>query len=244
MNQNSEPSSLRLIFAMTLAGLLSGIAIAGIYDITLPRITANKAAALQTAVFKVLPGTATFQAIGYRDGKLFVQEDPASDADFVYAGFDERDRLVGYAIPGEGPGFQDTIKLLYGYRPDEGRLTGMEVLESRETPGLGDKIYKDPDFVASFRRLRPDPAIVAVKKGKRSAPNEIDAITGATISSVAIAKIINKTHARWLPRLMEPADGHAAYQVYREFKETHPEPADDASPGPGTESGSVPLDIP
>ena len=37
---------------------------------------------------------------------------------------------------------------LYGYKPDRKKLVlGMEVLESRETPGLGDKIYKDAEFV-------------------------------------------------------------------------------------------------
>ncbi|MBT8420730.1 MAG: FMN-binding protein [Gammaproteobacteria bacterium] len=219
MNQNSEPSALRLVFTLALAGLLSGVAIVGIYNATLPLITANKAKALQTAVFKVLPSIVTFQEIGYRDGRLFVQEVHVPDIDSIYAGFDEQERLVGYAIPGEGPGFQDTIKLLYGYRLNEGQLTGMEVLESRETPGLGDKIYKDADFVASFRGLRPDPAIVAVKKGKKSAPNEIDAITGATISSVALVRIINETNARWLPRLMDPADGNFVHKIYREFKD-------------------------
>nr|VFJ54154.1 MAG: electron transport complex protein RnfG [Candidatus Kentron sp. FW]VFJ65665.1 MAG: electron transport complex protein RnfG [Candidatus Kentron sp. FW] len=219
MNQNSEPGSLRLIFTLTLAGLLSGLAIVGIYDATLPRITANKARALQTAVFKVLPGTATLQEIGYRDGALFVQELHDPSVESVYAGFDGEDQLVGYAIPGEGPGFQDTIKLLYGYRPDQGIITGMEVLESRETPGLGDKIYKDLDFVASFQGLRPDPAIRAVKKGTGSVPNEIDAITGATISSVAVVNIINEANTRWLPRLIDPPDGKPVYRIYREFRE-------------------------
>nr|VFK54868.1 MAG: electron transport complex protein RnfG [Candidatus Kentron sp. TUN] len=221
MNQNSEPSSLRLIFTLTLAGLFSGLAIVGIYDVTLPRITANKAHALQTAVFKVLPDVVTFQEIGYRNGNLFVQEIHTPEVESVYAGFDEEDHLVGYAIPGEGPGFQDTIKLLYGYRPDQGKITGMEILESRETPGLGDKIYKDLDFVASFQGLRSDPAIRAVKKSAKSASNEIDAITGATISSVAVINIINQANTRWLPRLIYPSDGNSVYRIYREFRETH-----------------------
>nr|VFK26206.1 MAG: electron transport complex protein RnfG [Candidatus Kentron sp. MB]VFK30825.1 MAG: electron transport complex protein RnfG [Candidatus Kentron sp. MB]VFK75253.1 MAG: electron transport complex protein RnfG [Candidatus Kentron sp. MB] len=204
MNQNAESGALRLILTLTFAGLFSGLAIVGIYEATLPRITTNKARALQTAVFKVLPGIVSLREVGYLDGRLFAQESPSSNVESVYAGFDGEDHLVGYAIPGEGPGFQDTIKLLYGYRPDQGRITGMEILESRETPGLGDKIYKDQDFVASFRGLSPEPAIRAVKKG--NAANEIDAITGATISSVAVVRIINETNARWLPRLKAPPD--------------------------------------
>jgi len=75
------------------------------------------------------------------------------------------------------------------------------ILESRETPGLGDKIYKDADFVANFRSLSVEPEILAVKKGTKSAANEVDAITGATISSKAVVRIINEGNAKWLPRL-------------------------------------------
>jgi electron transport complex protein RnfG len=77
----------------------------------------------------------------------------------------------------------------------------MAILESRETPGLGDKIYKDAAFVANFDSLSIDPEIVTVKKGRKSAPNEVDAITGATISSKAVARIIQQGNLRWAPRL-------------------------------------------
>ena len=76
----------------------------------------------------------------------------------------------------------------------------MEVLESRETPGLGDKIIKDADFVGAFRDLAVEPAIVAVKSG-RSRDNEVDAISGATISSKAVVKIINASNQRWMERI-------------------------------------------
>ena len=79
-------------------------------------------------------------------------------------------------------------------------MVGMEILQSRETPGLGDKIYKDADFVASFNDLSADPQIVTVKKGAGSAANEVDAITGATISSKAVVQIINRGNQRWNPR--------------------------------------------
>nr|VFK79494.1 MAG: electron transport complex protein RnfG [Candidatus Kentron sp. SD] len=226
MNQTPQPSSLRLILTLTLAGLFSGLAIVGIYDATLPRITANKAMALQTAVFKVLPGIVRLQEIGYRNGELFVPENRTAELESVYAGFDEKDYLVGYAIPAEGPGFQDTIRLLYGYHSDRGRITGMEILESRETPGLGDKIYKDLDFVASFRGLRPGPPIRAVKKSARPASNEIDAITGATISSVAVVKIINQANAHWLPRLANAKNDDSVYRIYRQIQETRRNPTD------------------
>jgi electron transport complex protein RnfG len=194
---------LRLVLTLAIAGLISGIAIIGIYETTLPTITANKARELQEAVFKVLPGIDNMQPIVYRDGEIVVAE-PAADEPVVYGGYDENGDFVGYAIPAAGPGFQDTIGLLYGYAPEPKHVLGMEILESRETPGLGDKIYKDLAFVGEFSELAIEPEIVAVKKGTKTRANEIDAITGATISSKAVVRIINEAHAEWAGRLPLP----------------------------------------
>jgi len=192
------------VLTLAIAGLISGIAIIGIYESTLPTITANKARELREAVFKVLPGVSRMQALVHRDGELIVVEMPDKDEPVIYGGYDDQGDFVGYAIPAAGPGFQDTIAILYGYEPREKLVVGMEVLESRETPGLGDKIYKDAVFVGGFSALSVEPQIVAVKKGTKSSPNEIDAITGATISSKAVVRIINETHASWSAQLPPP----------------------------------------
>ena len=199
--ETAAPSSLRLVLTLAIAGLVSGIAIIGIYESTLPTITANKARELREAVFKVLPGVSQMQALVYREGELVVVGEPEKDEPVVYGGYDQQGEFVGYAMPGAGPGFQDTIALLYGYRPGKKIVVGMEILESRETPGLGDKIYKDAVWVGGFSALSVEPEIVAVKKGTKSQPNEIDAITGATISSKAVVRIINETHTAWGERL-------------------------------------------
>ena len=209
MNTDSQkaptsPSSLRLVLTLAIAGLVSGIAIIGIYESTLPTITANKARELRAAVFKVLPGVAQMQPLVYRDSKLVVVEAADKDEPVIYGGYDDQGEFVGYAMPAAGPGFQDTIAILYGYKPEQKMVVGMEVLESRETPGLGDKIYKDLEFVAGFSALSIEPEIVAVKKGTKSQPNEIDAITGATISAKAIVRIINETHSAWSGQLPAP----------------------------------------
>ena len=202
--QAPAPSSLRLVMTLAIAGLVSGVAIIGIYESTLPTITANKARELREAVFKVLPGVSDMQALVYRDGRIVVVPEPEKDEPVVYGGYDEQGTFVGYAMPGAGPGFQDTIALLYGYMPREKQVVGMEILESRETPGLGDKIYKDADFVAEFTALSIEPEIVAVKKGTSTQPNHVDAITGATISAKAVVRIINETHVAWAEQLPAP----------------------------------------
>jgi electron transport complex protein RnfG len=202
--ESTSPSSLRLVLTLAIAGLVSGIAIIGIYESTLPTITANKARELREAVFKVLPGVTQMQPLVYRDSQLVVVEKANKDEPVIYGGYDAQGDFVGYAMPAAGPGFQDTIAILYGYKPEEQIVVGMEVLESRETPGLGDKIYKDAAFVGGFSALSVQPEIVAVKKGTKSLPNEIDAITGATISSKAVVRIINEAHIAWVEQLPAP----------------------------------------
>ncbi len=202
--ETASPSSLRLVLTLAIAGLISGIAIIGIYEWTLPTITANKARELREAVFKVLPGVTQMQPLVYRDDQLVVVEAPEKGEPVIYGGYDDQGNFVGYAMPAAGPGFQDTIAILYGYQPGKKLVVGMEVLESRETPGLGDKIYKDAEFVGAFSALSVEPEIVAVKKGTKANPNEIDAITGATISSKAVVRIINEAHTAWSAQLPPP----------------------------------------
>jgi len=189
LKRDDDPSPFKLILTLGIAGFLSGLAIVGIYETTLPTITAYKAKVLREAVFKVLPGTVQIE-------KMQAEQD-----DSIYAGYDNKGTLLGYALTADGPGFQDTIGLLYGYLPEKRLIVGLEVLESRETPGLGDKIYKDADFKANFIKLAVVPTIILVKKGSKSAPNEVDAITGATISSKAVVRILNESVAKWNDKL-------------------------------------------
>jgi electron transport complex protein RnfG len=97
----------------------------------------------------------------------------------------------------------------------------MHILSSRETPGLGDKIFKDAEFVGNFGDLATGPEIVVVKDG-RDTENEVDAITGATISSKAVVRIINEANAFWVEKL--PAPGAEP-------------PAPAAAPAPGEGGG-------
>ena len=200
----ADPPPIRLIATLALAGLISGVAIVGIFEATFETIAVNKARELRAAVFKVLPGVSQMQELTYVDEQLVPVTEGMSSENSIYAGYDKELNFVGYAIPGEGPGFQDTIKLLYGYIPGDRKVMGMEVLESRETPGLGDKIYKDDVFVGSFRDLPIDPIIEVVKKGRGGKDNQVDAITGATISSRAVVRIINENNAKWLDNLPSP----------------------------------------
>jgi electron transport complex protein RnfG len=202
--EEREPSSFKLIFALGIAGLISGIILVGTFIYTAPIIKANKEAAMQRAIFKVLPECTAYTTLVLNDGKLVekvVESDKKAEADseelLIYAGYDSTKALIGFAIPGSEPGFQDIIGALFGYDGAKKVIIGFEVLESKETPGLGDKIFKDADFQTNFTALVVDPEIISVKNGQKQNPNEVEAITGATISSKAVVRLLNNSIEIW-----------------------------------------------
>lgn len=200
--------SLRMVVTMGGIGLVCGVLIVLTFQMTYPVIEKNKIAALERAVFEVVPGAERRVTFHLVDGALERTESKDAAAVTFYACYDGDDRLVGVALEASGQGFQDAIRLIYGYSPYKKTIIGMKVLESKETPGLGDKIDKDPRFRSNFDSLavtldtagstitRP---IVLVKHGEKTGAWQIEAITGATISSRAVAKILETSTAAAAP---------------------------------------------
>ena len=218
----APPRTWHMYRAMVGIGLACGLLIVTVYRLTLPIIERNKAEALERAIFQVLPQAQSSAVFRFVDDEYFERVDGSggragSDggAQVVYAGYDDERQLVGLAVEAQGMGYQDVIRVLYGYSFADEAVIGVQVLESRETPGLGDKIETDPQFLENFRRLdvsltgdgaqiaRP---IEAVKRGDKQHAWQIDGITGATISSVAIADILRDSTAWWVPRIRRRLD--------------------------------------
>jgi len=168
----------RMILVLTVVGVFSGLSLVYMARYAEPHIARHKQEAIQEAIGRVLPGVVRAEEV-HRDGLI------------LYRGIDASGKLVGYAFITQGPGYQGTIQLMVGVSPDLSELTGMEVLESVETPGLGARITK-PEFQGQFRGLKALPGIGYVKAGRKPAPNEITAITGATISSRSVVNIVNR----------------------------------------------------
>lgn len=186
-------SSPRLIATLAVAGAVAGFFIVLVHQWSQPRIQAYQAMVLQEAVQEVLGGPDHTETWFLHEG-AFTPAPPAgadtSAMDRIYLGFAEDGSPMGVAAAAGEPGFQDIIRLIFGYDPGASTVLGMKVLESKETPGLGDKIEKDSSFVAEFAGV--EAPLVGVKAGKATgADDEVDMITGATISSEAIIRIIN-----------------------------------------------------
>jgi electron transport complex protein RnfG len=93
---------------------------------------------------------------------------------------------------------------MIGFDPATGVLTGIKVLEQKETPGLGDKIGTDSGFGNQFPGRQVPLRRVKARTG--GDPSEVQTITGATISSRAVIRIVNNAVARWRPLLAALAE--------------------------------------
>ena len=183
----------RLVATLGVAGAVAGLLIVMAFQWAKPRIDAHAALVLATAVDEVLAAPARTERLFLHDGRL-VPELPAGvdsmKVERLFVGYDEAGGRVGFAVRGGEPGFQDVITVIFGYDAEEKRVLGMKVLDNKETPGLGDKIVKDSTFVGAFRGAAAP--LQGVKAGTGSGTeNEVDMITGATISSRAVIQIIN-----------------------------------------------------
>lgn len=184
----------RLISTLAAAGGMAGLAIVFVFQWAQPRIEAHRAAVLRAAIQEVLGGPESSSTIWVHDGAL-TAELPAgidsTDLDRVYLGRDAEGTPLGYAIAGELPGYQDFIRLLFGYDAEAGLVIGMKVLEHKETPGLGDKIEKDTVWLAEFDGAVPP--LLGVKPERATGDeHEVDMISGATISSRTVINVINQ----------------------------------------------------
>ena len=204
-------SSGRLVATLGLVTMICGALIVAVWQWTLPAIAANKKVVLERGVKALVPDAARIvEYDAAADGIHPAQGDPAVGAVRFYATYDGEGRLLAIAAEGGARGYADLVRVLYGYRPACECIFGIRVVQMKETPGIGDKIITDAAFVANFDNLdvslAPDMKtlfneVKTVKHGSKKFGWEIDAITGATITSKAVGRGINDSVRVLLPRL-------------------------------------------
>lgn len=104
----------------------------------------------------------------------------------LYERIDDTGKTAGYALPFTGPGLWGTISGYAGISGDLGALLGINFLSQSETPGLGGRIdeswYRE-QYRGAGIMTEGKPAFDPEKNG-------IDGITGATVTSNSVTKII------------------------------------------------------
>jgi electron transport complex protein RnfG len=207
----SVSSSQAMIVTLALVATLSGVLIVSAYKGTLEAVAANKRIALERAVFKVIPGAATMKEFVVSAKGI----ETAGTGEKFYAAYDAGGALKGVAAEAAANGYADVVRVLYAWSPDRQAVTGMGVVGMRETPGIGDKIITDQAFLKNFdaldARLNAEGTALAnpikvVKHGTKRNPWEIDAISGATVTTKAVGKGINASAQRLLPLLTPHLD--------------------------------------
>jgi electron transport complex protein RnfG len=233
-DEKPEASSFRLLLTLGMAGAIAGGLLVFVFLWSQPKILAYRAMVLREAVTEVLKGPDHFESIFLLDGELVTRVPEGVDTldlDRVFLGYDEVGEPIGFALEAEGFGFQDIIGVIFGYDAENRQVIGMKVLRHLETPGLGDKIVKDSAWVAEFDGV--DTPILGVKPDRNTGdPSQADMITGATISSKAVIKIINE-------RIAELGNLLGAYEPTGGVPAESPEGAEP----PGNEAGIPTLPV-
>lgn len=212
------PKSLALIITLGTIAMLSGLLVVMAFQLTKPRIALNKQRAIEKAIFTVLPEATTRKNFLLDESGLHPLADENIAEANVFAGYSADGALAGVAMEASARGYQDVVRILYGYSLDTACVVGFTVLQSTETPGLGDKVSTDPDFLANFDCLEAKlneegtamaNEIVTVKNGNKTDPWQIDGISGATVTSTAIGTALRESTGNMLPTLLKYKDGLA-----------------------------------
>ena len=167
--------------------------VAATYRLTTERIAANEQAWLERSLLPAL-GAVDYDG-SITDSRLILEPPhglPGNDAAIVYRAFSGGAPVAAlFAVPARG-GYTGPIRILVGVDV-AGSVTGVRILEHRETPGLGDGIEASrSDWVYQFDgRSLGDPPAAAWQL--RVDGGEFDQLTGASVTPRAVIKAIRET---------------------------------------------------
>lgn len=175
---------INMMMSLLVITLISGLVLGFVNDLTIGPIAKAKLERKINALKLVLP---KFDNNPVEELKL-VRSEQAKDSIEIYPAF-LNSEFSGVAIVGSSEkGFSGLIKIMVGFDPN-GEIKNIVVLEQKETPGLGTKI-KDVKFIEQYKDKDPSSFNLKVTKDG----GEVDALTGATISSRAFSEAVQMAY--------------------------------------------------
>ena len=180
--------------AITIITLVSGLALGLVHAITAGPIAIQEAKAKEEAYKAVFEEAGSFQTV-------FDEQDASVEAALDENGFGGQDideAMLAVDENGETLGYAYTVTTHEGYGGDiqftmgvenDGTMTGISILSISETAGLGMRATTE-DFRSQFEGKEADENLVYTKNGA-SRDNEIDALSGATVTTKAMTNGVN-----------------------------------------------------
>lgn len=195
------------VFYMFVITLVFTSVVSAIHLLNRDKIALNERIRLQGIVLDVLgiqaPAGSTKEQLGELFSRRVRRKQP--DGRDLYVGLAKDGRTVtGYAFPLFGPGFWGPIYGMIGIDPSLQQVLGIAFYQHTETPGLGGRIT-EPWFTGQFvgKSLEPSGArqnyFYLKRPGTGRAPNELDAITGASGTSNKLELFLNRNLKDTLP---------------------------------------------
>ena len=179
--------------ALTVITLVSGLLLGFVNDITAGPIASQQAKEKEEAYKAVFADAASFEAVvSSEDADLesYLDENgyTAQNIDEVMLARDNAGNELGYAFTvTTAEGYGGDIQFAMGIR-DDGTLNGISILSISETAGLGMNAQK-PEWKGQFAGKKAD--VFSVTKDGASSDDQINAISGATITSKAVTGAVN-----------------------------------------------------
>lgn len=180
----NESTYLSMTATLVVVTLVAALSLGFVYEWTKEPIAAARLLKQQKAIDKVL-GKYDNNPL---EEKYSLHIPGLKDSLEVFPAYLEG-KLSGMAVKTYSPnGYSGNVWLMVGFMP-EGSIHNITVLEHKETPGLGSKMA-DPEFIEQFASKHPDEFSLKVKKDG----GDVDALTGATITSRAFGEAIQTAH--------------------------------------------------
>ena len=180
-----ESNFKNMVLALFVITAVAGLALSAVYSVTKEPIAASQKAKINNAIKLVIP---EFDAI--KDTVIMPETGPDSIRAHRLLKGTESSGVAVQTYTDEG--FSGRFTLMVGFNPD-GSISNVEVLDHKETPGLGTKMAL-PAFKDQFKGIKisdlPGGKILVKKDG-----GTVDAITAATISSRAFCDAVNRADA-------------------------------------------------
>ena len=184
------------VIALTIITIVAGLALSGVYSMTKDTIDQQKVEAARASFRVVCPEAETFEtseeidnALAELDGGTWGTNFGRCTINEAYLAKDAGGNPAGYVVSvTTNDGFDGDITLALGLNA-EGVMNGISFTAISETPGMGMRATEE-SFMNQFVGKSNFP-LVLKKSGEAAADNEIDALSGATITSTAVSNAVN-----------------------------------------------------